>query len=79
MAAPVLSPPDHLQGDFNRHVDYIHWNPVKHGKARQAADWPYPVFIIMQNSAFTPRHGAMPASLILTDTGQPLPRMQEKK
>jgi putative transposase len=32
------------QGDFNRHVDYIHWNPVNHGKARQVAEWPYSSF-----------------------------------
>jgi hypothetical protein len=19
------------EADFNRHIDYIHWNPVKHG------------------------------------------------
>ncbi len=27
--------------DYARHVDYIHFNPVKHGYARSAADWPY--------------------------------------
>jgi len=27
--------------DFNRHVDYIHYNPVKHGLTRRAADWQY--------------------------------------
>ena len=27
--------------DFARHVDYIHWNPVKHGHVSQVADWPY--------------------------------------
>jgi putative transposase len=27
--------------DFIRHVDYIHWNPVKHGHAKRAGDWPY--------------------------------------
>jgi putative transposase len=32
------------QEDFNRHVDYIHWNPVKHGRAKQVADWPYSSF-----------------------------------
>lgn len=32
------------QDDFNRHVDYIHWNPVKHGDVRRAADWPYSTF-----------------------------------
>jgi putative transposase len=32
------------QDDFNRHVDYIHWNPVKHGWAKQALDWPHSSF-----------------------------------
>jgi putative transposase len=27
--------------DYARHVDYIHYNPVKHGYAQRAADWPY--------------------------------------
>jgi len=30
--------------DYRRHVDYIHWNPVKHGYARRAEDWPYSTF-----------------------------------
>lgn len=30
--------------DFERHADYIHYNPVKHGHARRAADWPYSSF-----------------------------------
>lgn len=30
--------------DLHRHVDYIHFNPVKHGHARRAADWPYSSF-----------------------------------
>ena len=30
--------------DFQRHVDYIHWNPVKHGLAQCVADWPYSSF-----------------------------------
>jgi len=30
--------------DFARHVDYIHFNPVKHGYVQQAADWPYSSF-----------------------------------
>jgi putative transposase len=29
------------QTDFNRHVDYIHYNPVKHGHAARIKDWPY--------------------------------------
>ncbi|MFZ6722822.1 REP-associated tyrosine transposase [Undibacterium sp. Ji49W] len=30
--------------DFARHVDYIHWNPVKHGLVSRAGDWPYSTF-----------------------------------
>jgi len=32
------------QEDYNRHVDYIHWNPVKHGYAKSVIDWPYSSF-----------------------------------
>ena len=27
--------------DFERHVDYIHYNPVKHGYVQSPVDWPY--------------------------------------
>jgi putative transposase len=27
--------------DFERHLDYIHFNPVRHGYAGRAIDWPY--------------------------------------
>jgi len=27
--------------DFARHVDYIHYNPVKHGHVTRPADWPH--------------------------------------
>lgn len=30
--------------DFERHADYVHYNPVKHGHALRAADWPYSTF-----------------------------------
>ena len=30
--------------DFQRHLDYIHVNPVKHGWVRQVKDWPYSTF-----------------------------------
>lgn len=32
------------QEDFNRHLDYIHFNPVKHGHATRPQDWPYSSF-----------------------------------
>jgi putative transposase len=30
--------------DFERHVDYIHYNPVKHGLVSRVADWPHSSF-----------------------------------
>lgn len=30
--------------DLRRHVDYIHFNPLKHGHAGRAADWPHSSF-----------------------------------
>lgn len=30
--------------DYRRHMDYIHWNPVKHGLVKQASEWPYSTF-----------------------------------
>ncbi|MFP5344870.1 MAG: REP-associated tyrosine transposase [Gammaproteobacteria bacterium] len=30
--------------DFEKHADYIHWNPVKHGHAGCSRDWPYSSF-----------------------------------
>lgn len=31
--------------DFESHVDYIHFNPVKHGHVVRAADWPHSTFL----------------------------------
>jgi putative transposase len=31
-------------GDFERHVDYIHFNPVKHGLVARVCDWPHSSF-----------------------------------
>jgi putative transposase len=30
--------------DLERHVDYIHYNPVKHGLVNRVADWPFSSF-----------------------------------
>jgi putative transposase len=32
------------EDDFERHVDYIHCNPVKHGWVRRVRDWRYSSF-----------------------------------
>jgi len=30
--------------DLKRHIDYIHYNPVKHGLVPRAGDWPWSTF-----------------------------------
>ncbi|BAZ92717.1 transposase [Thiohalobacter thiocyanaticus] len=30
--------------DLRNHIDYIHYNPVKHGHCRRVSDWPYSSF-----------------------------------
>ena len=30
--------------DLERHLDYIHFNPVKHGRVTRVADWPHSSF-----------------------------------
>ncbi|NCC23380.1 MAG: transposase [Alphaproteobacteria bacterium] len=32
------------QTDWTNHMDYIHYNPVKHGYVQRPADWPYSSF-----------------------------------
>lgn len=30
--------------DYSKHIDYVHFNPVKHGYVSQVQDWPYSTF-----------------------------------
>jgi putative transposase len=30
--------------DYRRHMDYLHWNPVKHGFVQSVVDWPWSSF-----------------------------------
>lgn len=32
------------EADFNTHMNYLHYNPVKHGLVKRVADWPYSTF-----------------------------------
>jgi hypothetical protein len=32
------------QKDLNRHIEYIHYNPVKHGLTKAPGDWAYSSF-----------------------------------
>jgi putative transposase len=42
-------------GDFARHVDYIHFNPVKHGLVPRVRDWPYSSFHAYVRQGVLPR------------------------
>ncbi|QSA98848.1 transposase [Methylococcus sp. EFPC2] len=30
--------------DYAKHIDYCHWNPMKHGWVQRLSDWPYSSF-----------------------------------
>ena len=32
------------ESDFERHVDYVHFNPVRHKLMNRVSDWPYSSF-----------------------------------
>lgn len=40
--------------DFAHHVDYIHYNPVKHGLVTRIIDWPYSSFHRYVNAGVYP-------------------------
>ena len=33
------------EDDLSRHIDYVHYNPVKHGLVQQVSDWPSSSFM----------------------------------
>lgn len=48
--------------DFERHVDYIHFNPVKHGHVLCAVDWPFSSFRrYLERGVYTADWGATEA------------------
>ena len=45
--------------DFARHMDYIHYNPVKHRHVQRAADWPFSTFHrCVERGTYAPNWGA---------------------
>ncbi len=39
------------ENDLQKHVDYVHYDPVKHGLVTRVADWPFLPFTVMYSSA----------------------------
>lgn len=48
------------QRDFDAHLDYIHFNPVKHGWVPRVADWPHSSFHKFVRSGLYPLEWAAP-------------------
>ena len=46
------------EDDYARHVDYIHFNPVKHGHVGCVRDWPYSSFHRMVREGILPEDWA---------------------
>ena len=44
--------------DYKNHLDYIHYNPVKHGYVRRAIDWRYSSFHLWLKREVYPRDWA---------------------
>ena len=42
------------EDDFERHADYIHYNPVKHGHSRTPKEWPWSTFHDWVRQGFYP-------------------------
>lgn len=43
------------ENDWQRHIDYIHYNPVKHGLTRSAMTWPFSSFARFQQQQLYPQ------------------------
>jgi len=46
------------EDDFARHVDYIHYNPVKHGLVTRVRDWPHSSFHLYVRRGILPEDWA---------------------
>jgi len=59
------------EDDLQRHVDYLHFNPVKHGRAQRVGDWPYSSFHRYVRQGFLPANWGG-GSLDGMELGEPL-------
>jgi len=56
--------------DYAAHMDYIHFNPVKHGLAAHAADWPFSSFATCVRLGMYARDWTMQGAAF-SDAGDP--------
>jgi putative transposase len=61
------------ESDFARHVDYIHYNPVKHGLVSCARDWPHSSFHqYVRKGVLPPDWGGVADGGAGADFGEPM-------
>lgn len=56
--------------DFERHVDYVHFNPVKHKLASRTRDWPYSSFHVYVRRGLLPTDWAGDVEEPVMDFGE---------
>lgn len=45
--------------DLHHHIDYVHYNPVKHGHVQRTSDWPYSSFHRYAKQGILPPDGRL--------------------
>jgi putative transposase len=58
------------EADLVRHLDYIHYNPVKHGLVSQVIDWPYSSFHRFVRKGWLPADWAGVIEVVGRDFGE---------
>jgi putative transposase len=58
------------EADFERHVDYVHFNPVKHKLVPRVQDWPYPSFHVYVRGGLLPADWAGDADEPMSEFGE---------
>lgn len=53
--------------DWRGHLDYIHYNPVKHGYVQRVCDWPYSSFHRFARQGLYPQDWAAPRCILDLD------------
>jgi putative transposase len=59
------------ENDFERHVDYVHFNPVKHRLVSRVRDWPYSSFHAYVRRGVLPADRAGDVAGSMMDFGEP--------
>jgi len=58
------------EADFRRHIDYIHYNPAKHGYVTKPADWPYSTFHRYVHDGIYPPNWASADESVIANYGE---------